>query len=301
MYISSIMVSTSLKNRSAKDEVYAHAARVITDLQGAGYKAYFVGGCVRDLLQGRKPKDYDIATDAKPEDVKEHFPEAKGFGKRFGVSIVPTPSGDVEVAAFREDGFYFDHRRPSTVSYAGISEDAQRRDFTINALYYDPSIDEIIDLVDGRSDLEQRMLRIIGNPFERFDEDWLRLLRAVRFAARFSLRFDLATRDALNTLAPMVIGVSAERRTEEVRWMLLGAYPGRALGLLHSSGLWKAMWPDLTFSTKRIRKSIGLLKEEKTKSSIWKDFFVDLREETIARTCQDLRLTRPEKKALGIK
>lgn len=295
------MPSRSLKNLRKRDPVFIEASRIVAALQKSGFKAYFVGGCVRDLLLGLQPYDYDIATDAKPDDVKRVFPEAKGFGKPFGVLIVPTPSGEVEVAAFRKDGFYFDHRRPSTVDFAGIVEDANRRDFTINALYYDPSTDEIIDLVDGRADLEKRSLRIIGNAFERFDEDWLRLLRAIRFATRFSFYFDYSTWDALRTLAPMVVGVSAERRTDEIRWMLTGKFPGRALGLLYSSGMWKSLWSAVPFTARRVRKVVHLLREEKNESSIWRAFFVDLHEDIIQSACQNLRLTRKEKRALELK
>jgi tRNA nucleotidyltransferase/poly(A) polymerase len=142
---------------------------------------------------------------------------------------------------------------------------------------------------------------MIGSPFERFDEDWLRLLRAVRFAARFALRFDPRTWDALRTLAPMVTGISAERRTEELRLMLQEPNPGRAIGLLHTSGLLNSLLPDMRFSKRRIRKVINLLEKSDSKTEVWKHFFVDLPGESIQRTCQNLRLTRPEKKSLGIK
>jgi len=283
------------------DKAFAEAVDIVTALQKAGFKGYFVGGCVRDLLFGLTPQDYDIATDAKPEDVQRIFPRARGFGKRFGVSILPTKSGDCEVAAFREDGFYYDHRRPAWVNYAGLAEDAQRRDFTINALYYDPVSEQIIDLVDGQADLQERILRIIGNPFERFDEDWLRLLRAVRFAARFALRFEPRTWDALRTLSPMVVGVTPERRTEEVRLMLQGPNAGRAVGLLYKSGLWQTLWPNLPFTTHRVRRIVESLKKTSTKASVWKAFFTGISGDELADICNDLRLTRPEKKSLGLK
>lgn len=287
--------------QTLKDERYEQTAKVVSQLQKAGHKAYFVGGCVRDMLLGLTPKDYDIATDARPDSVKRVFPKAKGFGKRFGVSLVSIPSGDVEVAAFREDGFYYDHRRPSKVTYAGIAEDAVRRDFTLNALYYDPVRDETIDLVDGLSDLKERTLRMIGDPFERFDEDWLRLLRAVRLAARFVLLIEPRTWDALHVLAPMVTGISAERRTDELRLMLQGPHPGRAIGLLHTSGMWEALLPNLPFSQRRIRKAVKLLEKSDSPEHVWKHFFVDLPLETVTAACENLRLTRPEKKSLGLK
>lgn len=284
-----------------QDRAYDDAVQVVLELQKAGYKAYLVGGCVRDLLLGLTPEDYDIATDAKPEEVRSLFPEARGFGERFGVSILPRSTGHLEVAAFREDGFYYDHRRPAWVNYAGIAEDASRRDFSINALYYNPADDEIIDLVDGQADLHERVLRIIGGSFERFDEDWLRLFRAVRFAARFALRFDPRTWDALRVLAPMAIGVNPERRTDELRLMLQGPNSGRAIGLLHASGLWRALWPELPFTARRIRKVVHRLKNSDSGNAAWKAFFIDLPEDVVLRCCADLRLTRAEKKALGIK
>jgi poly(A) polymerase len=255
---------------------------------------------VRDLLLGIKPKDYDIATNARPREVSDLFPKAKGVGKRFGVSVVSTKAGDCEVAAFRKDGEYFDHRRPAWVNYADLAEDALRRDFTINALYYDPHNGEIIDLVDGRSDLEKRVLRIIGDPFERFDEDWLRIFRAVRFAVRFRLKFDPRTWEGLRTLSPMVKGVIPERRTDEIRRMLQGPFPGRAVGLFHKTGIWQTLWPEIPFNTRRVRQSVNLLKKNTSRAAIWAHLFADLPEELVARVCGDLRLTRAERKALGI-
>ncbi len=282
------------------DPRFREAARIVGGLQKAGFRAYFVGGCVRDLLLGIKPKDYDIATNARPNDVERIFPRIKGVGKRFGVSVVSTAAGDFAVAAFRQDGEYFDHRRPAWVDYADLAQDALRRDFTINALYYDPYSGEIIDLVDGRSDLEKRILRIVGDPFERFDEDWLRIFRAVRFAVRFRLKFDPRTWEGLRTLSPMVKGVIPERRTDEIRQMLQGPFPGRAVGLFHKSGIWQTLWPDLPFNTRRVRRVVGLLKKRPPRTRVWACFFVDLPEELVARICRDLRLTRAEKKALGI-
>ncbi|TKJ40107.1 hypothetical protein CEE37_10245 [candidate division LCP-89 bacterium B3_LCP] len=298
---SGIMDPTQIAVSHREDDSFKQAAQVVSNLQKGGWRAYFVGGCVRDLMLDLKPQDYDIATDAKPEDVKKIFPDAKGVGKRFGVSIIDTPSGKFEIAAFREDGVYYDHRRPAWVKYAGMAEDATRRDFSINALYYDPVAGETIDLVDGIQDLNNRLLRMIDDPFERLDEDWLRLLRVVRFAARYSLLIERRTWDALRTLAPMIPGLSAERCTEEMRLMLQDKNAGRAIGLLKSSGLWRAMWPDLPFARHRIRKVIRLLEKTGSKSAIWKCFFTDLPEETVVKTCENLRLTRAEKRSLGIK
>lgn len=281
-----------------QDPSYREAAGVVSRLQEAGFVAYFVGGCVRDLLLGLAAKDYDIATEAHPEDVRRIFPDARGEGRKFGISLVPVKGGEVEVAAFREDGPYFDHRRPAWVQYAGLEQDARRRDFTINALYYNPAADQVVDPVAGWPDLEARLLRVIGDPFERLDEDWLRLLRAVRFAARFGLEMEFRTWDAVRALAPLVTGVSTERRTEEVRMMLLGPHPGRAVGLLYASGLWKAMWPELPLSVQRLQKISQTLENEQTPDTIWKSFFIDLPAMTVEAALENLRLTRAEKRSL---
>lgn len=282
------------------NEAYREAAELVRKLQSAGFEAYFVGGCVRDLLLKLAPEDFDIAANAKPEEVQRLFPQARGVGKRFGVSLVPVSAGEVEVAAFRQDGPYFDHRRPAWVQYAGIEEDAWRRDFSINALYYNPVSGQVVDLVAGLPDLEQRILRVIGDPFERLDEDWLRLLRAVRFAARFNLEFEFVTWDALRALAPLVVGVSMERRTEEVRRMLKGPNPVKAIGLLYASGLWKALWGDLPFSQKRLIKMMDSFDKDVNRSFIWRDFLGDLSTEWAEKAAQNLTLTRAEKRTIGL-
>jgi poly(A) polymerase len=288
------VIEIGLQNQEFKE-----AVRILACLREAGHEAYFVGGCVRDLLLGLEAKDFDIATGARPEDVGKIFPSARGFGQRFGVCIVPVEASEVEVAAFREDGPYFDHRRPAWVNYAGIEEDARRRDFTVNALYYDPIADRVVDLVEGLHDLESRQLRIIGDPFERLDEDWLRLLRAVRFAARFGFEFDFLTWDAVRALAPLVTGVSVERRTEEVRQMLLGPNPARALGLLYTSGLWKALWPDLPFSVSRLQKIAAALEADPSHEHVWRSFFADLPAPIVESALEHLRLTKVERRSLN--
>lgn len=280
-----------------KDQAFRDATQVVARLLEAGFTAYFVGGCVRDLLLSLEAKDYDIATDAHPEDIQRIFPEARGVGQRFGVSLVPVSERQIEVAAFREDGPYYDHRRPAWVRYAGIEEDARRRDFTVNALYYQPLTGQIVDPVEGLPDLEGRLLRVIGDPFERLDEDWLRLLRAVRFAARFGLEMEFRTWDALRALAPFVTGISAERRTEEIRLMILGPNPGRAVGLLYASGLWEAIWPNLPFSLQRLRKITEALEQSQTPETIWKSFLIDLPADVVAEAADSLKLTRAERRS----
>jgi len=278
---------------------FRRAANIVARLQEAGHTAYFVGGCVRDLLWDLDPTDYDVAASAKPEEVAGIFPGARGVGQRFGVSLVPVEGKSIEVAAFREDGPYYDHRRPAWVRYAGLEEDARRRDFTLNALYYDPVADQVVDPVEGLPDLEAHILRVIGDPFDRLDEDWLRLLRAIRFAARFNLEIEFVTWDAIRALAPLAVNVVAERRTDEIRRMLTGPNPAKAVGLLYTSGLWKALWPDLPFSLQRLHKIALELERDPRPEAVWKAFLTDLPADTVRQMAEELRLTRAEKRELG--
>ncbi len=170
------------------------AARAIVQrLQDAGYQALYAGGCVRDRLRGVEPHDYDIATDAKPAEVQRLFPRTVAVGAQFGVVCVIEAGTEFQVASFRADGLYIDGRHPESVVFSSPEVDAQRRDFTINGLFFDPIRDELIDYVGGRRDLEARVLRAIGNPADRFREDRLRMLRAVRFAATLGFEIEPAT------------------------------------------------------------------------------------------------------------
>jgi poly(A) polymerase len=196
------------------------ATSIVRELTNAGYEAYFAGGCVRDRLMGHEPEDYDIATSARPEQVKGVFPRAQAVGEAFGVMLVRRGGFTIEVATFRTDGRYSDYRRPDEVEFTDAEHDAMRRDFTINGLFEDPLNDRIIDYVGGQHDLEAHMIRAIGDPEARLHEDRLRMLRAVRFAARFAFAIDTATADAIRTGAGELEGVSRERIGIEVRKML---------------------------------------------------------------------------------
>lgn len=204
------------------------AMRVVQRLQEAGYMAYLAGGCVRDTLLGRWPKDYDVATDAKPPQVKVLFRDARLVGEAFGVLLVPRHEAGhrfmVEVATFRTDGQYTDGRRPTEVRFTDARQDAARRDFTINGLFENPLVpdghDPIIDYVDGRVDLGRGVVRAIGDPEQRFGEDYLRMLRAVRFAARFQFQIEEATRAAIVRHAFRLSQISAERIGQESKAML---------------------------------------------------------------------------------
>jgi poly(A) polymerase len=200
------------------------ALAVLKRLRDAGHVAYFAGGCVRDLLMGLQPTDYDIATDAPPRKVRKLFSNTQAVGAAFGVILVRHRRSIVEVATFRAEGQYLDGRHPAEVHFTNAEQDARRRDFTINGLFLDPltdpPTDPVIDYVGGRDDLAARRLRAIGDPNERFEEDHLRLLRAIRFAARFDLTIDPATADAIRSHAPLLKRISPERIAEELRLML---------------------------------------------------------------------------------
>jgi tRNA nucleotidyltransferase/poly(A) polymerase len=196
------------------------ALAVLKRLRDAGHIAYFAGGCVRDVLLGLDAKDWDVATDAPPARVRELFPSTQAVGAAFGVILVRSGRSVVEVATFRADGAYEDGRRPSSVRFTSAEEDARRRDFTINGLFLDPVEDRIIDYVGGRGDLAARRIRAIGSPAQRFGEDHLRTLRAVRFAARFGFDIEPATAAAIRLMAPKVKGISPERIGDELRRML---------------------------------------------------------------------------------
>jgi poly(A) polymerase len=226
------------------------AVEVVRRLGEAGFQALWAGGCVRDQLLGLSPKDYDVATDARPEQVRTLFRRTVAVGASFGVvevlgSRVATGPIKVQVATFRADVSYSDGRHPDEVVFSTAREDALRRDFTINGMFYDPLEEKVIDYVGGQEDLQRRVLRAIGTPSERFAEDKLRLLRAVRFATHFDLSFDPATEAALKAMANQIRVVSAERIAEELRRLLV--YPQRARGvrLLDETGLAQAILPEI--------------------------------------------------------
>ncbi len=221
-------------------------ARDITRrLCAQGHVAYFAGGCVRDLLRGQVPKDIDIATDARPEDVQKIFPRTYAVGAHFGVIVVLENGLQFEVATFRSDGIYLDGRRPVEVHFATAEEDAARRDFTINGMFFDPEKQEVIDFVGGRVDLEERLIRAIGDPAQRFAEDRLRVLRAVRFATVLEFEIEPATWNAVGSQAASINEISAERIREELVRIFLSPHRARGWDLLDASGLMRAILPEL--------------------------------------------------------
>ncbi len=249
------------------------ATNIVRRLREAGHVAYFVGGCVRDMVRGVEPQDFDIATSARPEEVQALFAKTVPVGAAFGVVLVLEGEHQFEVATFRSDDAYVDGRRPTGVRYGSAEEDAQRRDFTINGLFYDPLAGErqngargpdlevgvnsralpqttgdlpgIIDYVGGRADIERKVVRTIGEPRQRFTEDKLRMLRAVRFAANLEFAIDPATLAAVTEMASQISVVSAERIRDELIKILTRPHAGRGLELLDASGLLAEILPEI--------------------------------------------------------
>jgi len=224
------------------------ALRLIKRLRAAGHEALLAGGCVRDLLMGSPAIDYDVATSARPEQVQRLFRgRTVAVGAHFGVILVRGRRGEgqIEVATFRREGPYSDGRHPDHVEYCSPEEDARRRDFTINGMFYDPLEGKIIDLVGGQRDIERRVIRAIGNPYDRFSEDKLRLIRAIRFAARFDFEIEPATAQALREMASQITVVSAERILQELRRMLEDPSRGRAVRMLAEFDLLEPLFPEL--------------------------------------------------------
>jgi tRNA nucleotidyltransferase/poly(A) polymerase len=222
------------------------AKRIIAVLRAAGYQAYLVGGCVRDLLLGLPPKDFDISASARPEQVLALFPHANLAGAHFGVVIVRQDGAHVEVATFRRDAAYEDGRRPTSVYFESTpAHDVQRRDFTINALMLDPETGEILDLVEGKADLQMGIVRAIGSPTLRFEEDHLRLLRAVRFAARLRFEIEPGTMTAMRALSRSIRDVSLERVRDELSRILTEGGARRGFELLDQSGLLPHILPEI--------------------------------------------------------
>jgi poly(A) polymerase len=235
-----------MDRRSFHLDLPAGPARVLARLRTSGHQAFVVGGAVRDALRGEAVQDVDVATSATPRQVAELFERTHAVGARFGVMIVVEASTAVEVATFREDSDYSDGRHPDSVRFADLAADADRRDFTVNGLYYDPAADEVLDPVGGVADLERGLLRCIGEPRRRFREDRLRLLRCVRFAAQLGFAVETSTWEALVDLAGGIDRVSAERIRGELDRLWTGPRRGRGLRMLHYSGLLAVILPEIS-------------------------------------------------------
>jgi poly(A) polymerase len=221
------------------------AREIAARLSARGHIAYFAGGCVRDLLRGEIPKDIDVATDARPEVVQEIFARTYAVGAHFGVIVVLEKDFQFEVATFRSDGAYLDGRRPTEVHFSSPEKDAARRDFTINGMFFDPARDDVIDFVGGRADLEARLIRAIGHPMQRFKEDRLRLLRAVRFATVLQFDIEAGTWNALLQDASAINEISAERIRDEIVRIFMSSQRTRGWDLLDASSLLYAILPEI--------------------------------------------------------
>ena len=222
------------------------AGEIIKRLRKEGHEAYLAGGCVRDMLLGRDPRDYDVATGALPEQVLEYFPNSVAVGAKFGVILVLGDEAKVEVATFRCDHDYLDGRRPESVSFTGSPrQDVERRDFTINGMLFDPIEKRYLDYVGGRADLEAGVVRAIGKPQERFAEDRLRMLRAIRFAARLGFTIEEETQRSIEKQAAEIQGISAERIRNELNCILTEGGARRGFELLDETGLLSVLLPEV--------------------------------------------------------
>lgn len=223
----------------------AQALSIIQTLRGHGFEAYLCGGCVRDMILGREPADFDVATNAVPDQVEALFDKTLAVGKSFGVVIVIQDDCEIEVATFRKDSAEGDGRRPDSVAFSSKEEDALRRDFTINGMFYDPLTDKILDFVGGQEDLKKGVVRFIGNPDQRIEEDKLRLMRAIRFASRFEFSIDPESWEAIKRHVQEIRVVSEERVADELLKILRARNFGLAMDLLFESKLIDVILPEV--------------------------------------------------------
>jgi poly(A) polymerase len=274
------------------------ATDVVRRLRAAGHAALFAGGCVRDRLLGHEPDDYDVATDATPEQVQQLFKRTVAVGANFGVVEVLGPKPlKVQVATFRSDGSYSDGRRPDAVVFSSPEEDAKRRDFTINGMFFDPLEDKVIDYVGGQADLKAGVLRAIGDPRQRFVEDKLRMLRAVRFATRFQLRPDPATADAIRTMAGDIKVVSTERIADELRKLLTDARRADGARLLADVGLLATLLPEVTDAPKAVRVLEALPADASFELAL-ASILQDLDSRDAGRICLRFKLSNAERERI---
>jgi poly(A) polymerase len=273
------------------------AITVIKHLQRSGFQALLAGGCVRDMLLRRRAKDHDVATNAQPKDVVGLFKRTLKVGAKFGVVIVLIEGQQVEVATFRTESGYADGRHPGSVEFATAAEDAGRRDFTINGMFYDPLKKQVIDYVNGQADLRSGIVRTIGKPAERFAEDYLRMLRAVRFSTQLGFVIEPSTWSAVCVNAEKIARISGERIAVELEGILV--HPNRAAGasMLIDSGLAKVIFPD--FGGERAKAAIGVLGRLRRKVDFalaLAGFFAGCDTDFAVRSCQVLKLSRNQNK-----
>jgi len=273
------------------------AIKVIKRLQRSGFQALLAGGCVRDMLLRRRAKDHDVATDAQPVDVIRLFKRTLKVGAKFGVVIVLIEDQQVEVATFRTETGYADGRHPGSIEFTTAAEDAGRRDFTINGMFYDPLEKQVIDYVDGQADLKSRIVRTIGRPADRFAEDYLRMLRAVRFSAQLGFAIESSTWSAVCGNAEKIAKISGERIAMELEGILV--HPNRAVGasMLIESGLAKVIFPG--FAGEQAKSAISVLSQMRRKVDFALAiacFFAGCETDFAVRSCQILKLSRSRNK-----
>jgi len=232
-------------NKTAGPSAREQATQIVRCLHDAGFAAFWVGGCVRDFLLGREPGDFDIATSALPDQIEKIFKRTIAVGRKFGVVVVVEEGKQFQVATFRAESDYRDGRRPEKVIFSNAREDAGRRDFTVNGLFYDPIAEKLYDWIGGEKDLRARTIRTIGAPEERFAEDHLRLVRAVRFAAQMDFQIELRTFAAIRAIAPKVKSISAERIRDELLKLFRPPHAARGLELLRDSSLLEYVLPEI--------------------------------------------------------
>ena len=269
------------------------AIKIVKRLHRNGFQALLAGGCVRDMLLGRRAKDYDVATEAQPGDVIKLFRRTLKVGAKFGVVIVLLDGQQVEVATFRTETGYADGRHPGSVEFSTAAEDASRRDFTINGMFYDPLRKKVIDYVNGQTDLKARVIRTIGRPSERFGEDYLRMLRAVRFSTQLGLEIEPATWRAIRRNAAKITKISGERIAMELEGILVD--PNRAAGasMLIESGLAETIFPALPRA--QAKNAVDVLQQLREKVDFalaLAGFFADAETDIAIRSCRILKLSR---------
>ena len=275
------------------------AIAIVRRLQREGFQALLAGGCVRDMLLGRRPKDYDVATSARPEEVMALFPRTLEIGAKFGVVIVLAQPKPVEVATFRTETGYQDGRHPETVTFTNAAEDAGRRDFTMNGMFYDPLAEEVLDFVDGQADLTRRIIRTIGSADERFGEDYLRMLRAVRFSTELDFPIEPKTFAAIKANAPRITALSGERTAIELETTLVHPRRGQGAALLFDSGLARAIFPDLPAGQHRRAVAVlGRLRKRVDFALALAAFFTGCQAEDAITQCHILKLSRNQTKHL---
>jgi len=273
------------------------AIKIIKRLRRNGFQALLAGGCVRDMLLGQRAKDYDVATNAQPKEVIGLFRRTLKVGAKFGVIIVLVADRQVEVATFRTEADYADGRHPGAVKFANAAEDAGRRDFTINGIFYDPLQKEVIDYVDGQADLRAKIVRTIGRPAERFSEDYLRMLRAVRFSTQLGFVIEPLTWSAICSNATKIIQISGERISIELEGILVN--PNRASGasMLFDSGLADAVFPGLSCQHRKTAIEIlGQLRKKVDFALALACFFAGCRTEFAIEAIRLLKLSRSQTK-----